>query len=58
MTYTPPKTGGEVWINILGKLLPPGEKCLEVLRAHARVFCGIDRPSTLTHNLIKFVKQL
>src|SRR5437764_10776057 len=58
MTHTPPETGGEVRVNILGKFLPSREKGLKILRAHARIFGRIDSPPALAHNLIKFVKQL
>src|SRR6266566_8442650 len=57
-THTPPETGGEVWINVPGKLPPFREKRLEVLGAHARIFRRVNSSSALAHNCVQVIKQL
>src|SRR5436305_5544091 len=48
-THTPPETGGEVWINVAGKLPPLRKKRMEVLGAHASIFRRVNSSSLSTH---------
>src|SRR5947207_14545423 len=53
-----PEAGGEVGVDVLGKLFPLGEEGLEALGAHAGVFGGVDCSAGLYDDFVEFVEKL
>ena len=45
-------------VNVLGKLFPLRVEGLEALSAHAGVFGGIKRATSLYDNVVEFVQEL
>src|SRR6266487_1971195 len=56
--YAAPEAGGEVGVDVLGKLFPLGVEGLEALGAHAGVFGGVERSSGLYDDFVEFVEEL
>ncbi len=53
-----PEAGGEVRVDVLGKLFPLGVEGLEALGAHAGVFGGVDCSAGLYDDFVEFVEEL
>ncbi len=50
-----PEAGGEVGVDVLGKLFPLGVEGLEALGAHAGVFGGVECSAGLYDDFVEFV---
>ena len=50
-----PEAGGEVRVDVLGKLFPLGVEGLEALGAHAGVFGGVKRSAGLQDDFVEVI---